>query len=45
MNVKHCDKIIVMDSGIVAEFDTPKNLYKNKNSIFRWLCDNDNIVF
>ena len=45
MNVKHCDKIIVMDNGMVSEFDTPKNLYKKKDSIFRWLCDNDNIVF
>ena len=44
MNVKHCDKILVMDNGMVSEFDTPKNLYKKKDSIFRWLCDNDNIV-
>lgn len=28
-----------MDAGVVAEFDTPINLFDRKNSIFRSLCD------
>ncbi|KAJ2156306.1 hypothetical protein GGF46_005277 [Coemansia sp. RSA 552] len=28
------DKILVIDAGRVAEFDTPKNLLKNKESLF-----------
>lgn len=33
------DRVMVMDAGVVAEFDTPLNLYDRKDSIFRSLCD------
>ncbi|KAI0700341.1 multidrug resistance-associated ABC transporter [Cytidiella melzeri] len=33
------DRILVMDAGRVAEFDTPLNLFDNEQSIFRSLCD------
>ena len=33
------DRILVMDAGKVAEFDTPLNLYDKTDSIFRSLCD------
>jgi ATP-binding cassette subfamily C (CFTR/MRP) protein 1 len=28
------DRIVVMDKGIIAEFDSPNKLLENKNSIF-----------
>lgn len=33
------DRILVMDAGQVAEFDTVLNLFDRKGSIFRSLCD------
>ena len=33
------DRIIVMDAGKVAEFDTPLNLFDKEDSIFRSLCN------
>lgn len=33
------DRVLVMDSGKVAEFDTPLALFDKENSIFRSLCD------
>lgn len=36
--ILHYDRVMVMDQGQVAEFDTPLNLYK-KNGIFRQMCD------
>ncbi len=33
------DRILVMDAGRVAEFDTPLNLFDKTNSIFRSLCN------
>jgi ATP-binding cassette, subfamily C (CFTR/MRP), member 1 len=33
------DRILVMDAGHVAEFDTPLNLFDDERSIFRSLCD------
>lgn len=31
----HCDKIMVMDGGMMVEFDTPKNLLKTEGSYFK----------
>lgn len=28
------DKVLVLDKGIIAEFDTPKNLLDDKHSVF-----------
>lgn len=35
--VMNSDRVLVMDKGIAAEFDTPKNLLKNPNGIFSQL--------
>ncbi|KAF8331910.1 uncharacterized protein EI90DRAFT_3154324 [Cantharellus anzutake] len=32
------DRIMVMDAGQIAEFDSPKNLLKNENGIFYSMC-------
>ncbi|KAJ4467870.1 ABC protein [Lentinula aciculospora] len=37
------DRILVMDAGQVAEFDTPLNLFQRDGSIFRSLCHRSNI--
>ena len=33
------DRVLLMDAGRVAEFDTPLNLFDKEDSIFRSLCD------
>lgn len=33
------DRVMVMDAGRVIEFDTPKNLLSNPNSVFRQMTD------
>jgi ABC-type multidrug transport system fused ATPase/permease subunit len=33
------DKVLVMDAGRVAEFDTPLNLLQQKGSIFFSMCE------
>ncbi|KAJ1853426.1 Multidrug resistance-associated protein 7, partial [Coemansia sp. RSA 2703] len=33
------DRILVMDNGVVSEFDTPSNLLSNKNSHFTKLVE------
>ena len=33
------DRVLVMDHGLVAEMDTPLNLFDKFDSIFRSLCD------
>ena len=35
----HYDRIIVMDDGKIAEFDTALNLFDRRDSIFRSLCE------
>ncbi|KZP34073.1 multidrug resistance-associated ABC transporter, partial [Athelia psychrophila] len=37
--VAYYDRVLVMDRGEVAEFDTVLNLFDNQQSIFRSLCD------
>ncbi|CAD6567059.1 MAG: hypothetical protein TREMPRED_003289 [Tremellales sp. Tagirdzhanova-0007] len=37
--VAYYDRILVMDSGKVAEFDTPLALFDDRDSAFRSLCD------
>ncbi|KAF8984488.1 P-loop containing nucleoside triphosphate hydrolase protein [Cyathus striatus] len=37
--IAYYDRIIVMDGGTVAEFDTVHNLFDKEDSIFRSLCD------
>ncbi|KAF8318512.1 P-loop containing nucleoside triphosphate hydrolase protein [Clavulina sp. PMI_390] len=32
------DRVLVLDAGKVAEFDTPKNLIANEDSIFHGMC-------
>lgn len=37
------DRILVLDAGLVAEFDTPSNLFKIENGLFRGMCERSNI--
>ncbi|KAK8041144.1 P-loop containing nucleoside triphosphate hydrolase protein [Apiospora phragmitis] len=39
------DRICVMDAGCIAELDTPLNLWKNEDGIFRSMCDRSGIRF
>ncbi|GLB40936.1 putative ABC transporter transmembrane region [Lyophyllum shimeji] len=41
--IAYYDRVLVMDAGEVAEFDTVLNLYDNESSIFRSLCDEANL--
>ncbi|KAF9269804.1 multidrug resistance-associated ABC transporter [Marasmius fiardii PR-910] len=41
--IAYYDRILVMDSGNVAEFDTVLNLFDREDSIFRSLCDEANL--
>lgn len=42
-SIAYYDRILVMDGGRVAEFDTVLNLFDKKDSIFRSLCDEANL--
>ncbi|KAJ1667542.1 hypothetical protein EV178_001271 [Coemansia sp. RSA 1646] len=33
------DRVLVLDKGRIAEFDTPYNLLQNENGIFRSMCE------
>ncbi|KAG1828571.1 ABC protein [Suillus variegatus] len=37
------DRILVLDAGLVAEFDTPSNLFKMEGGIFRRMCERSSI--
>ncbi|KAF5327366.1 hypothetical protein D9619_004466 [Psilocybe cf. subviscida] len=37
------DRILVLDSGNIVEFDTPLALYANPDGLFRGLCEQSNI--
>ncbi|KIK63265.1 hypothetical protein GYMLUDRAFT_40975 [Collybiopsis luxurians FD-317 M1] len=41
--IAYYDRILVMDEGKVAEFDTVLNLFDREDSIFRSLCDEANL--
>jgi ATP-binding cassette subfamily B protein len=36
-SVKHCDRILVMDNGVVTGFDTHEQLLKT-NSLYQEIC-------
>ena len=38
------DRVLVMDQGMVAEFDSPKNLLANHKSIFYSMAKEANLV-
>ena len=38
------DRVIVMDKGEIAEFDTPKALLANTNSIFYSMAKDANLI-
>ncbi|KAI1798261.1 multidrug resistance-associated ABC transporter [Ganoderma leucocontextum] len=41
--IVYYDRILVMDAGKVAEFDTPLNLFDKEDSVFRLLCNEANL--
>ncbi|KAI0746725.1 multidrug resistance-associated ABC transporter [Daedaleopsis nitida] len=41
--IVYYDRILVMDAGRVAEFDTPLSLFDKEDSIFRSLCNEANL--
>ncbi|KAJ6518372.1 ABC protein [Mycena vulgaris] len=38
------DRILVLDAGRIAEFDTPLNLFNQSEGVFRSLCEKSNIT-
>ncbi|KAG8946658.1 hypothetical protein FRC04_011552 [Tulasnella sp. 424] len=38
------DRVLVLDSGKIAELDTPYNLFKKEDGIFRSLCEQSKIT-
>jgi len=37
--LRECDKVLVMDDGVPAEYDTPKNLLRNPDSLFSQIME------
>jgi len=42
--IMHYDRIIVLENGRIAEFDSPKDLCKDKESQFYQLCSKSQLV-
>ncbi|GLB40166.1 putative ABC protein [Lyophyllum shimeji] len=42
--VMHYDRILVLDRGTIAEFDTPANLFGRVDGLFRGLCEKSGIT-
>ncbi|ESO03679.1 hypothetical protein HELRODRAFT_157076 [Helobdella robusta] len=42
--ILNCDRVLVMDGGRVAEFDSPESLLDNKQSLFYALAKDANVV-
>ena len=40
----NCDKILVLDSGQVREFDSPENLLSNHQSLFYQMAKDSGLV-
>lgn len=38
------DRILVLEKGEIAEFDTPWNLFKDEETIFRSMCERSGII-
>lgn len=38
------DRVLVLDKGVIQEFDTPWNLFNSNNSIFQQMCQKSNIT-
>ncbi|TFK93972.1 ABC protein [Polyporus arcularius HHB13444] len=38
------DRILVLDDGKIAEFDTPKNLFSRRDGIFHGMCERSGIT-
>jgi len=38
------DRVLVMDKGMVVEFDSPKSLMDNKESIFYAMAKDSNLI-
>lgn len=38
------DRILVLEAGEVAEYDTPMNLYRKEDGVFRSMCENSGIT-
>lgn len=43
-SVLNCDKVLVLDRGIIVEFDEPKVLMNIKDGLFRKMCETSNMI-